>query len=64
MYPDQATMLTTKGFSLCRGHFRRRGSLGSSWKTRYKSSVRCARGADTLVNTKTANFGSRLDLPK
>ena len=46
-YPDQTTVLTTKGFSLHRDHFRRGESLGHSGKTHCKSSVRCACGADT-----------------
>ena len=46
-YPNQATVLTTKGFSLCRGRFRRGQSLGHSGKTRCRSSPRCARRSNT-----------------
>ena len=35
-YPDQANVLTTKGFALCRGHFRRGESTGRSGKTHRK----------------------------
>ena len=48
-YPDQATVLTTKEFSLHRGHFRRGESLGRSGKTQCKSSARrVRREAQTL----------------
>ena len=47
-YPDQVTVLTTKGFSLHRGRFRRGQSLGRSGKKRHRSGVRRARGTDTL----------------
>ena len=46
-YCDQAIVLTTKGFSLCRGHFRRGEIQRRSKKTRRKSRVRRVCGADT-----------------
>ena len=39
-YLDQATVLTTKGVSHCRGQFRSREHLRRSGKTRRKSSAR------------------------
>ena len=44
--PSQATVVTTKGVSLCRASFRRAESLGRFGKTSRKSSAPCACGAN------------------
>ena len=46
-YPDQAAVVTTKGFSLHTGSFRRGESVGRSGKMRRKTIAWVARGADT-----------------
>ena len=50
-YPNQATLLTTKGFSLYRGRFRRGRSLGRSRKSRGKRRVRWDSSANTAPTT-------------
>ena len=61
IWPDQATVLTTKGFSLRWGRFRNGESPGHSRKTRRKSSARRACGADTSPFVRCQSLKSGCD---